>query len=56
MMELSNTIDIARVTKMIEDLDRKLDKSITILDSPITEASRNLRTLDQASKVASEEE
>ena len=55
-MELSNKIEIARVTKMIEDLDRKLDKSITIPDSSITEASRNFRTLDQVSKVAFEEE
>ena len=55
-MELLNTIKIARVTKMIEDLDRKLDKSVTILDSPVTEVSKNLKTLDQASEVASEEE
>ena len=41
---------------MIEDLDRKLDKSITIIDSPITIAFRNFRTLDQASEVASKEE
>ena len=52
-MELSNQIEIARVTKMIEDLDRKLDKFVTIPDSPSIGAFRNLRTLDQAS---SEEE
>ena len=55
-MELSNQIKIVRVTKMIEDLDRKLDKFVTVLDSPSTEVSRNLKTLDQASEVASEEE
>ena len=41
---------------MIEDLNKKLDKFIIIPNSPITEASRNIRSLDQALKVVLEEE
>ena len=41
---------------MIEDLDKKVDKFVTILKYPIIESSRNIKTLDRASKVASKEE
>ena len=50
-MELSNAIKIAKITKMIKESNRKLDQLIIIPDSPIIEASKNLRTLDQASNV-----
>ena len=40
---------------MIDDLDKKLDKSITIPDSLIIEAFKNTRTLDQVLEVAFKE-
>ena len=41
---------------MIEDLDKKIDKSVTIPNSLIIEVSKNIRALNQASEVAFEEE
>ena len=55
-MKLLNKIKIARVIKMIKDLDKKLHKFITIPSSPVTKAFKNLKTLNQTSKVTFEEQ
>ena len=41
---------------MIEDLDKKLDRFVTVPESLIIKTFRNIKTLEQALEVTSKEE
>ena len=59
MMEITNRVEIVRMTQMIEDLDKKkkkLYRSVFVLESLIIETFRNIKTLDQVLEVVSKTE